>query len=145
MNDSLRTLQFYPAKCTDCKLCELACSAAREQVFNRHLARLRIERVDLVRVEMHSCRLCEQPACVEACPWHAVEVADGLRAVLIDARDCVSCGKCVEACPYHAMSMWPERIVPVVCDHCAGEPACVGACPTGALAYDYPGATASEW
>ena len=137
MNEPLRTLQFYPDKCTDCKLCELVCSSAKEQVFNRHLARLRVKRLDLIRVELHSCRLCAHPACVEACPYHAIEVADGLQIVTIDPRDCTGCGKCIEACPYHALSMWPNRAVPVVCDFCAGHPDCVEACPTDALMFDY--------
>jgi Fe-S-cluster-containing dehydrogenase component len=133
----LKTLQFYSEKCTDCKLCELTCSAEREQGFSRHLARLRIERIGLAQVEMHNCRLCAVPACVEACPWHAIEVADGLHVVVIDPDDCVGCGDCVEACPYNALRMRPGRLVPLVCDFCAGHPACVEACPTGAIVYDY--------
>jgi carbon-monoxide dehydrogenase iron sulfur subunit len=143
VNEPLRTLQFYPDKCTDCKLCELVCSAAKEQMFNRHLARLRIERLDLAQVAMHSCRLCAHPACVEACPWHAVELADGLHMVVIDSRDCMGCGECVEACPYYALSMWPDRKVPVVCDFCGNHPACVEACPTGALAFEF--SQARDW
>lgn len=137
MYKSMRILQFYPEKCTDCKLCEMACSAAKEQAFNHHLARLRIERADLARMEMHNCRLCAVPACVEACPWYAIEVADGLHIVVIDPQDCVGCGDCVDACPYNALRLWPGRLVPLVCDFCAGHPACVEACPTGAIVFDY--------
>jgi len=135
--ESLKTLQFNPDKCTACHLCELACSAAKEQAYNRHLSRLRIERVEMARVEMHNCQLCAAPACVEACPWHAIEIAHGLQIVIIDPDDCVGCGQCVDACPYHAMSMWPGRLIPLVCDFCAGHPACVEACPTGAIVFDY--------
>jgi carbon-monoxide dehydrogenase iron sulfur subunit len=137
MFESMKTIQFYPDECTDCKLCELTCSATREQGFNRHIARLQVERVGLAQAELHICRLCAAPACVEACPWHAIEVADGLHVVVIDARDCVGCGACVEECPYGALKMWPQRLVPLVCDFCAGHPACVDACPTGAIAFGY--------
>jgi carbon-monoxide dehydrogenase iron sulfur subunit len=134
---SLRILQFNPEKCTDCKLCELACSVAKEQAYNRHLARLRIERVQLAEVELHNCKLCAVPGCVEACPWYAIEVADGLQIVTIDVQDCVGCGDCVDSCPHHALRMWPGRLAPLVCDFCAGNPACAAACPTGAITYDY--------
>ena len=137
MYEPLKTLQFYPDKCTDCRLCELTCSAAKEQAYNHQLSRLRIERVGMAQVEMHNCRLCAVPACVEACPWHAIEVGNGLQIVIVDPQDCVGCGKCVDACPYGAMKMWPARQVPLVCDFCAGHPACVEVCPTGALVFDY--------
>lgn len=138
MNGPLPILQFDPDRCTDCKICELVCSSVKEQAFNRHLARLRIERLGPDRVAMYSCQLCAHPACVEACPWHAIELADGLHVVVIDARDCVGCGLCVAACPYHALSDWPGRRVPVVCDFCGNHPACVEACPTAALAFELP-------
>ena len=135
MIDYLPTLQFSPEKCTDCKICELTCSASKEQGFNRHLARLQIERIDIDRVILRSCQLCTHPACVAACPWHAVELAGGLHVVVIDPDDCVGCRRCVEACPHHALVMPAGRRVPVVCDYCAGRPACVEVCPTGALTY----------
>ncbi|MBN1315691.1 MAG: 4Fe-4S dicluster domain-containing protein [Anaerolineales bacterium] len=108
----------------------------KEQAFNRHLARIKIERIDLVHVRMRSCQLCGNPACVEACPWHAIEYSDGLHMIVVDVRDCVGCGLCVDACPFQAISMWPDRDIPVVCDFCAGHPVCVEVCPAGALAFE---------
>ena len=123
------------ALCTGCKICLAVCSAAKEQGFNLGKARLRIEPEGPASFRLQICRRCEVPACVEACPTHAVEVADGLGIVVIDAQDCTGCGACVRACPYRALSQWPRRNVPVCCDFCAESPECVRSCPTDALAY----------
>lgn len=39
---------------------------------------------------------CEDPKCVTACMFHAMEVKDG--EVVINPKECVGCAKCVEAC-----------------------------------------------
>ena len=122
-------------RCTGCLICELTCSAAKEKGFNRGKARLRIEREGPTSFSLRICQRCEVPACVTACPFHAVEVADGLGIVVIDPQDCTGCGECVTACPYGALSQWPDRRVPVRCDFCAEAPECVRSCPNEALAY----------
>ncbi len=122
-------------RCTGCAICELACSAAKEKGFNRGKARLRIEREGPTSFGLRICQRCEVPACVMACPFHAVEVADGLGIVVIDSQDCTGCGECVRACPHEALSQWPDRRVPACCDFCAETPECVRACPNEALVY----------
>jgi anaerobic carbon-monoxide dehydrogenase iron sulfur subunit len=130
-----KTIVLDAQRCTGCKVCQAVCSAAKEPGFNLGKARLRIEPDGPTSFRLRVCRLCEVPACAEACPTHAVEVADGLGIVVIDARDCTGCGACVRACPYGALSQWPRRSVPVCCDFCTGRPECVRSCPTDALAY----------
>jgi len=41
--------------------------------------------------------------CYRSCPFHAIEMVDGLPAV--DFETCVACGKCVEACPRGIISL----------------------------------------
>lgn len=132
-----KSITLLQDKCTDCKICELLCSATREHVFNRGKARLHVERQGLLDVSLSICHLCESPACVTSCPTRAVEVSDGLHLVHISPADCISCGLCVRACPHGALSLWQPKRVPIICDFCAGHPKCVDGCPWSALVYDF--------
>jgi len=135
MPESFKAIVLDSARCTGCRVCQAVCSAAKEQGFNLAKARLRIEADGPLSFRLEVCRRCEVPACVVACPTHAVEMADGLGIVVIDSQDCTGCGACVRACPYGGLSQWPRRRVPVCCDFCAESPECVSACPYGALSY----------
>lgn len=136
MRDAEKTIVLNPARCTGCGICELVCSAAKELGFNQDHARLHIGRQGQYDFYLDTCHLCEQPACVISCPAHAIEVADGAGMVSFTPADCTLCGRCVRACPYGALGLWRGRLVPAVCDFCAGHPQCVPACPQNALAYD---------
>ena len=62
----------------------MVCSAAKEQGFNVAKARLHIEADGPISFRWTICRRCAVPACVTACPTHAVELAGGLGIVVID-------------------------------------------------------------
>ena len=81
--------------------------------------------------DIRVCRFedCAGHPCIESCPVAAISASDGI--VLIDAKLCIGCGACSAVCPYHAI-----RIVSGIalkCDLCAGSPACVKECVTGAI------------
>lgn len=130
------SLKFIAEKCIGCKLCQLACSAAREDIFNPYLARLfvssRYAGRDLV-VEGKVCTLCG--VCVEACPSGALEMREGRLAY--DPEVCISCGSCADACPEEVIK---KRDVGVaVCDLCGGSPQCVRWCPHEAVILEEEG------
>lgn len=87
------------------------------------------------------CMHCVEPACVSACPVAALR-RTSRGAVVYDAGRCLGCRYCMIACPFSVPRYeWDSGLTPKVgkCDFCddrlaAGRaPACVAACPTGAL------------
>ena len=83
-----------------------------------------------------ACRLCEEPACVAACPRDALTQSEETGAIIIDKDKCNGCGWCIEACDYGAMMLHPETKAVYICDLCKDKPEgpqCVKWCPEEAL------------
>ncbi|MEM2912413.1 MAG: 4Fe-4S dicluster domain-containing protein [Candidatus Bathyarchaeia archaeon] len=126
-----------PEKCVGCAVCEYVCSFEKEKVYNPMKSRIRVVRLHpLVNLSV-TCRLCEDPPCVAACPRDALKQSEENGTILVDEEKCNGCGWCVEACDYGAITLHPERKVVFVCDLCKdkGEPQCVKWCPEEALDY----------
>jgi formate dehydrogenase iron-sulfur subunit len=89
----------------------------------------------------HRCMHCITPDCVEVCPEDAL-TKTGYGPVLYDADRCIGCQDCIDACPFSAPVFDPVTEKIVRCSMCAHRiregrpPACVEACPTGALLFD---------
>lgn len=140
-------------RCVGCGACVLACrlengwptSAPWRRVLPLNLRRRRGGPTYFLSV---ACHHCDRPACVAACPSNAYE--QRLDGVVIhhDAR-CLGCRYCEMACPFGAPVYVASSRVVAKCHFChhrldAGDsPACVVACPTGALRLDTgpPGAS----
>ncbi len=81
------------------------------------------------------CRRCEEPSCVAACRFEALErQADGV----LERHNlrCVSCKCCTHACPFG--TIYPDMLpfYETACDYClrpvgAAEPPCVASCRRG--------------
>jgi Fe-S-cluster-containing dehydrogenase component len=85
-----------------------------------------------------ACHHCEDPACLRACPSGAYERrADG--TVLLHGERCLGCRYCEMACPFGAPVFDERSGIMMKCDFCHErverglQPACISACPTGAL------------
>ncbi|GAB4273278.1 MAG: hydrogenase 2 operon protein HybA [Deferrisomatales bacterium] len=98
------------------------------------------------------CMHCAKPACVSACPVSAMQ-QDPRGAVFYDENRCIGCRYCMVACPYNVPRFQWEQAAPKVvkCDLCrssalpeTGQPACTGACPTGAALFGTRGALLAE-
>jgi len=110
----------------------LSCSLAKTGAV-----RMADSRIDILRSwpelpQIRVCRFddCDGHPCIAACPVEAISEKDGL--VLIDRDACTGCEACVDACPYHAIRMNGETAAK--CDFCGGDPECVKACVTVAIA-----------
>jgi carbon-monoxide dehydrogenase iron sulfur subunit len=128
-----RAIFSEPEKCTGCKICELVCSATKEGEFNPLLSRIRHVRVGSVVHTALSCRLCDDPTCVRACPVKALSQDPETGLVHVDNDKCTGCGWCIEACEFGAISLPKDRKTVIICDLCDGDPKCVEYCPQGAL------------
>jgi len=87
------------------------------------------------------CMHCEDPGCLRACPAPGaiIQYANGIVDFQQDA--CIGCGYCQSACPFDIPRYSKKDQKAYKCTLCSDrvavglEPACVKACPTGALAF----------
>ncbi|MCH4890169.1 4Fe-4S dicluster domain-containing protein [Acidaminobacter sp. JC074] len=123
-------LVFDESKCLSCKLCEIACTFTHENVFATKHSRISVEKVYTGKgIEVHTgiCSMCG--LCVEKCPFGAIEIKDG--HLSLEESKCRSCKICVKVCPEGAIKM--EGKLPLICNLCGGDPACIKWCPHQAL------------
>jgi len=134
-------------KCLACKSCEIACAVAHsksrvleEAITERPMPqrRVTVEAAGKHAVPLQ-CRHCEDAPCITVCPTKAIYRQQAESPVLINPDLCIGCKFCIMVCPFGVIGTSSDGKVALKCDLCiertkAGqEPACVEACPTGAL------------
>lgn len=127
--------------CTDCKICEVACSLIHspEGEINPLWTRIKIEHAPAVETRVSKdgfgftaeiCHHCANPPpCAKVCPTDAFYYDPVTQAAIIDQGKCIQCMECVPACPFDTVFVAPSGEV-LKCDLCGGDPACVKACST---------------
>ena len=122
-------------KCTGCRICEFACSGAREGVFDLEMSRIRVVFSSPAVVTAVACRFCGNAPCITACPREALSMDDETSTIKLDRARCAGCGWCIEACPFGAIVLDGSIKSVAVCDLCPDlpQPRCIELCPKGAL------------
>ena len=89
-----------------------------------------------------ACNHCENPVCLSGCPAKAY-VKDESGVVIHYPERCMGCGYCTWRCPYDAPKINESKGYIEKCHFCYQrkeegiDPACVTACPTGAISIVY--------
>jgi carbon-monoxide dehydrogenase iron sulfur subunit len=131
--------------CSGCRACEVACVARHDAQFGTATARIKVAKIEPVGLDVPNvCRLCRRPACVAACPTEALYRDEVMGVVRVKAEDCIGCSACVDACPFGMVTLHSETDLPLICDLCDGDPACVKRCATQAIIYTDEDAIARE-
>jgi Fe-S-cluster-containing dehydrogenase component/DMSO reductase anchor subunit len=138
---------FDMTKCIGCKCCVVACN---EQ--NGNPAAINWRRVGEIEggwfpqttrsyLSM-GCNHCLEPTCLSGCPVDAYSKDPVTGIVRHSADACIGCQYCTWNCSYGVPQYNAERGVVGKCDMCHGRlslgqaPACVSACPEGAIAIE---------
>jgi len=149
------------AKCTGCRGCQLACKQWNQLPARQTFAAgtyqnppdLQSNTWTLIRFQevatqegvkwlfrKDGCMHCTNAACVKVCPSGALYHSD-LGTVGIIKERCIGCKECVAACPFEIPRYDSVTDKVYKCDLCLSRiqtdlpPACVKACPTGALTF----------
>src|SRR5499426_2744307 len=134
-------------KCIGCKCCVVACN---EQNGNpAPINWRRVQEIEGGWFPMTSrsflsmgCNHCLEPTCLQGCPVDAYSKDPVTGIVRHSADTCIGCQYCTWNCSYGVPQYNPERGVVGKCDMCHGRlshgetPACVSACPEGAIAIE---------
>lgn len=134
------------SKCCACSACAVTCMDQNDFDPNAGGPPLRRafewERWDGRSLECSffsvACMHCENAPCVAACPTGCIVRDEELGLTVFDNAACIGCRSCSMACPFGAPSFGADGRM-IKCDGCAERlrhglpPACVKACPTGAL------------
>lgn len=151
------------SKCIGCKACQAAClewNDLRDQVGGNtgfydnppdlteaSWTVMRYSEVErepgklewLIRKD--GCMHCADPGCLKACPSPGAIVQYSNGIVDFHEENCIGCGYCITGCPFNIPRISRKDNKAYKCTLCSDrvavgmEPACIKACPTGALTF----------
>lgn len=138
---------FDMAKCIGCKCCVVACNEQNGNPASinwRQVGELEggvFPHAQRFHLSM-ACNHCADPTCLSGCPVVAYTKDSATGIVDHSADACIGCQYCTWNCSYGVPQYNPARGVVGKCDMCharldaGSEPACVNACPEGAIAIE---------
>ncbi len=92
-------------------------------------------------IRKDGCMHCADPGCLAACPAPGAIVQYSNGIVDFHEEHCIGCGYCITGCPFDIPRISKKDSKAYKCTLCSDrvavglEPACVKACPTGALVF----------
>jgi Fe-S-cluster-containing dehydrogenase component len=131
-------------KCVNCKACSAACimqngwNISAREIFSYNAEADPL--IPLINLSL-ACNHCESAVCMTGCPSSAYRRDENTGAIILDENKCIGCRYCQWNCPYDAPKFDHSCNTIVKCSLCYSEhqtgiqPACVVACPTGALKF----------
>ncbi len=137
-----------PERCMGCRSCSIACAvehSATKSIYTspaetpKPIPRIFVLPVAIYNVPMR-CQHCKDAPCMAVCPTGAISRSDE-GFVVLNPEKCIGCLMCALACPFGHPRFDSETKTVVKCDFCINrlrkgqQPACVEACPTGALRF----------
>lgn len=151
------------SKCIGCKACQAACmewNDLRDQIGTNigsyqnpldlsaeswTVMRFTEAEVEHGRLEWliwkDGCMHCADPGCLKACPSPGAIVQYNNGIVDFHEEHCIGCGYCITGCPFNIPRLSKKDGKAYKCTLCSDrvavglEPACIKACPTGALVF----------
>jgi formate dehydrogenase iron-sulfur subunit len=148
-------------KCIGCKRCMSACKrwnklkVDRMETVTDRKTELSAHNYTVVNLRIDAnnrehrfytkwqCQHCIKPACAGACPVSAI-TKHPKGPVVINGKKCIGCRYCYQSCPYKVPQFDFEKRITRKCTLCYDKvplrlvkPACVAACPVGALSFGY--------
>jgi len=137
MAGAFNTIAFNAASCDGCGDCMTACAQVKTGTDDKARSRIQIVggNQDAKDFELALCRQCGDPKCVTVCPAGALSKNGKSGVIDWDGSKCVDCLLCTIGCSYAGISLEEATGHVAKCDTCDGAPACVPACPHGALSF----------
>lgn len=92
-------------------------------------------------IRKDNCMHCADPGCLKACPAPGAIVQYSNGIVDFQQENCIGCGYCISGCPFNIPRFGADDHKVYKCTLCSDrvavglEPACIKACPTGALQF----------
>jgi formate dehydrogenase iron-sulfur subunit len=151
------------SKCIGCKACQVACmewNDLRDEIgtntghyqnppdLTEHtwtlmrFAEYENPKGDLEwLIRKDGCMHCADPGCLKACPSPGAIVQYSNGIVDFHEENCIGCGYCIAGCPFDIPRISKRDKKAYKCTLCSDrvavglEPACIKACPTGALVF----------
>lgn len=145
------TIHVDVLRCVKCKRCVIACATEysksntlleafeKAQNGDEIKPRITIGLIGELGVPIQ-CRHCENPQCVAVCPTGALKRLGKEGPVVVTQKLCIGCKHCQVVCHF-GVPQFTESGKVYKCDLCIERldkdflPACVEACPTGALEF----------
>ncbi len=134
MGKGYNTIVCHPEKCDGCNRCVEACAEFHSGTKHPENSRIKLTQDrETDGFALPLCHQCGEPLCVMNCPAGALIKDMDSGVVQLDENRCVNCQLCTLACPYGGITYNTITGQVMKCDFCEGEPACIKACPRGAL------------